>query len=151
MKLKLTSVKFLLVAVAVLALLVLSRVPSQVIAANSQAGKSAQAAAPGGQGVEARMAKLEAEVRAAKDRAEIENLFSQYMFLHSAFRDDLIIPLWVKKGTPGIRAQYSNAGVYNTWDSVIAYHQDRPHPVGKLVVHYAMNPMIEVAGDGKTA
>jgi hypothetical protein len=86
-----------------------------------------------------------------EDRAAVENLFSRYMYLHSAFQDRQIPALWVKKGTPGIHAQYSNNGVYTTWDSVMVYHQDRPHPTGKLVFHYSANPMIEVAADGKTA
>ena len=85
------------------------------------------------------------------DRDAVENLFSRYMYLHSAFQDRQIPALWVKKGTPGIHAQYSNNGVYNTWDSVMVYHRDRPHPTGKLVFHYSANPMIEVAADGKTA
>ena len=97
------------------------------------------------------VAKLQAECRVNKDRAEIENLFSHYMYLHNAFQDAQIIDLWVKKGTPGIRAQYSNNGVYSTWDSVTYYHRDRPSPKGKLILHYTTTPMIEVAGDGKTA
>lgn len=97
------------------------------------------------------VAKLQAAAQANKDRAEIENLFSNYMYLHNAFQDAQIIDLWVKKGTPGIRAQYSNNGVYNTWESVTYYHRDRPSPKGKLILHYTTTPMIEVAGDGKTA
>ncbi len=86
-----------------------------------------------------------------EDRGAVENLFSRYMYLHSAFEDRQIPALWVKQGTPGIHSQYSNNGVYNTWQSVMVYHQDRPHPPGKLVFHYSANPMIEVAEDGKTA
>jgi hypothetical protein len=94
---------------------------------------------------------LKAQVRANKDRAEVENLFAYYMYLHNAFRDADIIPLWAKPGTPGIRAQYSDNGVYNTWESITFYHRDRPSPKGKLILHYLANPMIEVAGDGATA
>jgi hypothetical protein len=78
--------------------------------------------------VEERLAVVEEQARAgarAKDRGEIENLFSTYMYLHNAFRDEEIFPLWVKPGTPGIRAQYSNVGVYTTWESVTEYHRDR--------------------------
>ena len=87
----------------------------------------------------------------AEDRGQVENLFNRYMHLHNAFEDEQIIPLWVKRGTPGIRAQYTNAGRYTDYDSVIRYHQGRPHPEGKLVTHYTTTPVIEVAGDGKTA
>ena len=99
----------------------------------------------------ARIAKLEAEATAARDRAAVENLFSRYMYLHNAFRDADIIPLWAKPGTPDIRSQYSNLGVYTNWNSITQYHRDRPAPRGKLLHHYITTPMIEVAGDGQTA
>jgi hypothetical protein len=109
-------------------------------------------------GAESRLAELErlvatlqAETRAARDRAEIENLFAQYMYLHNAFEDERIIDLWAAPGTPGIRAQYSNNGVYNTWETITYYHRGRPRPQGKLIFHYLTTPMIEVAEDGATA
>ena len=37
--------------------------------------------------------------RRANDRGDIENLFNRYMYLHNAFEDEQIIPLWVKPGT----------------------------------------------------
>ena len=112
------------------------------------AGDGTQADAPITQ---AQYQALNDRITRLADRNDVENLFSRYMYLHSAFEDHLIPALWVKKGTPGIHAQYSNNGVYNTWDSIMVYHQDRPHPTGKLVFHYSANPMIEVAADGKTA
>lgn len=101
--------------------------------------------------LKAQVQALSAEVSATRDRAAVENLFSTYMYLHNAFRDEDIIPLWAKKGTPGVRAQYSNIGVYTDWDKIISYHQGRPAPVSKLVFHYVTTPVIEVAGDGQTA
>jgi hypothetical protein len=101
--------------------------------------------------LEARLARLESLAARANDRGALENLFSTYMYLHNAFRDDEIIPLWVKRGTPGIRAQYSNVGVYTTWESVTEYHRGRPAPKGKLILHYTTTPVIEVAEDGETA
>ena len=101
--------------------------------------------------LETLVAALDARMQVNKDRAELENLFSRYMYLHNAFHDAEIIGLWVKKGTPGIRAQYSNNGVYSTWESVTHYHRDRPAPKGKLIFHYTTTPVIEVAEDGRTA
>ncbi|MGN6408103.1 MAG: nuclear transport factor 2 family protein, partial [Curtobacterium sp.] len=108
--------------------------------------------------LEAEIARLREELaattllaRRAADRGEVENLFNRYMFLHNAFQDEQIIPLWVKEGTPGIRAQYTNAGVYTTWESVTRYHRGRPSPVGKLILHATTTPVIEVAGDAETA
>jgi hypothetical protein len=108
--------------------------------------------------IDARIARLEELVaeaerlaQRAQDRGAVENLFSTYMYLHNAFRDEEIVPLWVKPVTPGIHAQYSNLGVYTTWQSVTEYHRDRPAPVGKLILHYTTTPVIEVAEDGGTA
>jgi hypothetical protein len=95
---------------------------------------------------------LRLETERAQARGAIENVFNRYQFLHTAFRDpEIITDLWVKKGTPGISAQYTNTGVYTTWDSVMAYHRNRPNPVGKLLVHINSNPVIEVAADGASA
>lgn len=108
--------------------------------------------------LQSEMATLRAEVETlrvlaqrAQDRGEVENLFNRYMYLHNAFQDEQIIPLWVKDGTPGIRARYTNAGQYTTWESVTRYHRDRPAPEGKLILHYTASPVIEVAADGQTA
>jgi SnoaL-like domain len=107
---------------------------------------------------DARIAALEAQVgqlasatQASQDRGQLENLFSRYMYLHNAFHDPEIIPMWVSKGTQGVRAQYSNNGVYTNWDNIMAYHAQRPNPKGKLTFHYTTTPLIEVAADGKTA
>ncbi len=97
------------------------------------------------------VSRLEVQARANRDRAEVENLFSHYMYLHNAFEDEQIIALWAKPGTPGIRAQYSNNGVYTNWESVTYYHRGRPAPKGKLILHLTTTPMIEVAEDGETA
>ncbi|MDA8348915.1 MAG: nuclear transport factor 2 family protein [Pseudomonadota bacterium] len=98
------------------------------------------------------IADLTREVERTAARGEIENVFARYQYLHCAFRDEQIITdLWVKPGTAGISAQYTNSGVYTTWDSVMAYHRNRPSPAGKLLVHYLTSPLIEVARDGETA
>ena len=59
--------------------------------------------------LQAELDRLRAEVaeatrlaRSAHDRGAVENLFNRYMYLHNAFQDEQIIPLWVKRGTPGI-------------------------------------------------
>ena len=102
--------------------------------------------------LEQQLATLHRETERAQARGAIENVFNRYQYLHTAFRDpEIITDLWVKKGTPGITAQYTNTGVYNTWDSVMAYHRNRPNPVGKLLVHINACPVIEVAADGRSA
>ncbi|MFM5931905.1 MAG: nuclear transport factor 2 family protein [Novosphingobium sp.] len=101
--------------------------------------------------LEAQVAELAHAAEVNRDRGAVENLFSRYMALHNAFRDPEIVPLWVKKGTPDVRAQYSNNGIYSDWDKIMSYHAQRPNPPGKLIVHYVTSPIIEVAADGKTA
>lgn len=101
--------------------------------------------------LKAEIAELKRTAERAADRGDVENLFNRYMYYHNAFQDERIIPMWVKNGTPGIQAQYTNAGIYNTWESVIRYHQGRPTPTGKLILHYTTTPVIEVAKDGNTA
>ena len=44
-------------------------------------------------GIEERLAALERTATRATDRGAVENLFSTYMYLHHAFRDEEIIPL----------------------------------------------------------
>jgi len=85
--------------------------------------------------LESRLAEADRVAERARDRGDIENVFAHYMYLHNAFQDEQIIPLWVKRGTPGVRARYTNAGQYTDYDSVIRYHKGRPTPVGKLILH----------------
>jgi hypothetical protein len=98
-----------------------------------------------------RLDRLERQAQASEDRGEIENLFSRYMYLHNAFQDEQIIPLWAREGTPDIAAEYSNLGRYTTYDSIMEYHRNRPNPTGKLIFHELSTPVIEIAGDGQTA
>lgn len=123
-----------------------SALPVGLAAAPAQGGSDARIAA-----LEAQLGNLQSLAQRAQDRASVENLFSTYMALHNAFRDPEIVPLWAKKGTPGVRAQYSNNGVYTDWDTIMSYHAQRPNPPGKLVLHYVTSPIIEVAQDGQTA
>lgn len=101
--------------------------------------------------LEGRLAALTLQTQRSHDRAAVENLFGRYMTLHNAFRDPEIVDLWVRKGTPDVRAQYSNNGVYTNWDNIMSYHAQRPNPPGKLIYHFLASPIIEVAADGKTA
>lgn len=99
----------------------------------------------------ARIAELEHRLARTEARGAVENLFSNYMHLHNGYEDEKIIGLWASPGTPGLRAQYSNKGIYDNWESITAYHRGRPAPVGKLLLHYSTTPSIEVAGDGRSA
>lgn len=102
--------------------------------------------------LEERLASTELQATRANDRGAVENVFSRYMHLHNAYEDERIIDeLWVKKGTPGVRSQYNNTGVYTEWETVMDYHRGRPKPIGKLLMHYTTTPVIEVSADGTNA
>ena len=102
--------------------------------------------------LEQRLAAAELAATRAQDRGDVENVFSRYMHYHNAFEDERIIDeLWVRRGTEGVRSQYNDDGVYTDWDTIMEYHRGRPHPVGKLILHYTTTPVIEVAADGSTA
>lgn len=101
--------------------------------------------------LESKLARVDHDAQVALDRGAIENVFSNYMYLHNAFHDEDIKSLWAKRGTPGMSAQYSNLGVYTRYESIMAYHSGRPDPVGKLIFHYTTTPSIQVAADRQTA
>jgi hypothetical protein len=141
-----TSASRLSAAVAATLLFCCSAVAADSPAAPTLATLEARIAA-----LESRVATAELEARGARDRGDVENLFSHYMYLHNTFQDERIKALWAKRGTPGMSAQYSNLGVYTNYDSIMAYHSGRPTPTGKLIFHYLTTPLIEVAADGRTA
>lgn len=135
------TVRHLLVGAAALGLA--AAAPAGAKAVANESGRIAA--------LEAQVSELRNLAQRGQDRGAVENLFSTYMALHNAFRDREIVPLWARKGTPDVRAQYSNNGVYTDWNTIMAYHAQRPNPPGKLILHYVTSPIIEVAADGKTA
>lgn len=131
------------VKIRLLTATVLALVASPALAASAPADRVAV--------LEAQVTELARAAQSSRDRSAVENLFGRYMTLHNAFRDPEIVPMWVKKGTPDVRAQYSNNGVYTDWDNIMSYHAQRPNPPGKLIYHFLASPIIEVAEDGQTA
>ncbi len=73
------------------------------------------------------------------------------MYLHNAFQDEQIIPLWVKRGHRGHpRPVHERRRVHR----VRQRHPLPPgtaDPEGKLILHATTTPVIEVAADGETA
>jgi hypothetical protein len=67
--------------------------------------------------LEAKLERVDHDSQVALDRGAIENVFSNYMYLHNAFHDEDIKALWAKRGTLGMSAQYSNLGVYTRYES----------------------------------
>ena len=99
-----------------------------------------------------RIEALELEANRALAYSEVQNVAHRFCWYHQSFRDDLIISegLWAKKA-PDIHSEHGPSGVYQGYDSVIKWHQGRPTPPGKILFHAYTTPIIEIAGDCKTA
>jgi hypothetical protein len=89
------------------------------------------------------------------DYDEIENLMSRYQYLHWAGQYDEMADLFAKK-TPGVKAEIADWGVYKGTEGIKKLYQglfkyidgDR---TGHMFLHTLTTPLIQVAGDGKTA
>jgi hypothetical protein len=98
---------------------------------------------------------VEERIQRLEDISEIENLMAKYAYLHTAGRHEETAELFAKN-TPGVRAEIGrlgrwegNEGIYK---AMVKNHKflgvGSP---GGLFVHTQTTPVIEVAGDGKTA
>jgi hypothetical protein len=95
------------------------------------------------------------KVRRLADIAEIENLIGRYQYLHVAGLDEETAGLFAQQ-TPGVKLELPTIGIYDGIDSVRRFyvragkfvHGDRR---GHLHLHTLTTPVIEVAGDGRTA
>lgn len=94
----------------------------------------------------------ELRVKRTKAVNECSNVASKFWWYHQNFRDDLVISegLWAKNA-PDIHAEYGLSGKYNGYENVIKFSKGRPCPRGKMLFHPINTPVIEVAGDAKTA
>jgi hypothetical protein len=85
---------------------------------------------------------------------EIQNLMSRYEYLHMANLHAETIQLFAQD-TPGVRLENGARGVYEGLAGVRRFYGDlakgMANPVGQLHLHTSTTPVIEVAGDGKTA
>jgi hypothetical protein len=118
------------------------------------------------------LASADTDAHIARDVQEIQNLMSRRAFYHSVGRNELELALWAKK-TPIRWAQ--NQGCWIGMDSLKVYYDDinrkmqaadlarvsKLNPavkdvpenrgVGNNALHLLTTPIIEVAGDGRTA
>jgi hypothetical protein len=98
---------------------------------------------------------LEERIQSLEDIHEIKNLMSRYEYLHTASRHQETADLFAKK-TPGVRAEIGNWGIYEGVEGIqrlyVDIHKwgDRDRK-GVIFLHTLTTPIIEVAGDGKTA
>lgn len=106
--------------------------------------------------MQAELDRLNCALRARTDREQIENLMGRYQYLHAAHMDRQILDeLWSKD--PDIHVEEGPYGVYLYDRNGIAdfytqrYHMNKPAQPGQLTLTSISTPVIEVAGDGKTA
>jgi hypothetical protein len=92
------------------------------------------------------VARLDAE-------SKIHNLMGRYSYLLTATRYRDIVELFAKKA-PDVRAEMS-FGVYDGYEGIqrcyAKFHAEKVVGPGTMAVHALTTPVIEVAGDGKTA
>jgi hypothetical protein len=100
--------------------------------------------------------KMQHEIDRLKAYVDVQNLMGRYVYWHTSGRND-------KKGqflatkTEGARVEYNNSGVYEGTEGLrrflVGVHGGgklEKHP-GQLTVHPLTTPVVEVAGDCKTA
>jgi hypothetical protein len=95
----------------------------------------------------------EAEVDRLIAVHEIQNVMGRYEYFHAAGLDEDVIALFAQK-TPGTRLEL-NRGVYEGIEGVRKFvmttAKGEGNRIGHLHLHAVTTPVIEVAGDGKTA
>lgn len=98
---------------------------------------------------------LEEKIQRLYDIHEIQNLISRYQYLHTASYHKETAELFALK-TPGVRAEVGNWGIYEGAEGIkrifVGVHSAADeNRKGIMNIHTLTTPLIEVAGDGKTA
>lgn len=102
------------------------------------------------QQVKESLANLQKETRLVKDKQEIENIIARYEYYHEAEKDSISFETIWAQHTPGTRSA-SNVGVMEGIEHFKNMGDEGEPLPGKLNIHMQTTPVIEVAGDGKTA
>jgi hypothetical protein len=98
---------------------------------------------------------LEKRIKSLEDTREISNLMGRYVYLHTACLHQETADMFAKH-TPGVKAEIGPWGVYEGNEGIqklyvgVHSHGDGDR-TGLMYMHTLTTPVIEVAGDGKTA
>ena len=97
---------------------------------------------------------LEERIQYLEDIHEIKNVMGKYEYMLTGGKTaEIADQLFVEKTTPGLRVDYGDLGVYEgerVYELMYALSKVVTAP-GILAEHTLTTPIIEVAGDGKTA
>lgn len=99
---------------------------------------------------------LEEKIERLEAVHEIQNLMGRYSYYHTANMHEETVELWAKK-TPGVRADIPSFGLYEGIEGIerlfVGAHNilGEEARIGEMHMHTLTTPVIEVAGDGKTA
>jgi hypothetical protein len=98
---------------------------------------------------------LEERIQRMEDIHQIQNLMSRYEYWHTAGMHEKVLDMYAKK-TPGVSVEIANLGIYEGQEGIRRFWiganmQADQNRVGLMIVHTLTTPVIEVAGDGKTA
>jgi hypothetical protein len=96
------------------------------------------------------------EIKRLQAVSEIQNLMGRYEYFHAQHRNDKMIELYAQKA-PGVRFYLGEIGYWEGTSAPARAHtvlsggsDDELHK-GRLHLHPITTPVIEIAGDGKTA
>jgi hypothetical protein len=98
---------------------------------------------------------IEERIQRLEDIHEIQNLMGREQFMHTAGLHEEVGEMYAQK-TPGLKVEVANWGVYEGKEGLqrvgIGVHgfYEGDHQ-GLMMMHTLTTPVIEVAGDGKTA
>jgi hypothetical protein len=96
------------------------------------------------------------KIQRLEDVHEIQNLMGRYVYLHEVQRDPEFADTIFAKKTPGVSWEVAHMGVFKGREGIkraLDAHGPRDGKVrpGTLFIHTLTSPVIEIAGDGKTA
>jgi hypothetical protein len=102
---------------------------------------------------------LEERIQRVEDIQEIQKLMSRYAYLNTAHLHDECVEAVFSKKTPGQKVQIDGWGIWEGFDAAhrcfgLAHNWVERTMLGlpgTLLQHTLTTPLIEVAGDGKTA
>jgi hypothetical protein len=89
-----------------------------------------------------------------EDIDEIQKLMSRYVYMHEVGRDPEFTDMLFAKKTPGVSWEVAHMGYFRGRDGIkktLDAHGIMSKGPGKLFIHTLTTPVIEIAGDGKTA